>query len=349
MSQKGQEGAAKQNVPKPELTPVPQTLETEGQIAQSAAALRRISGAPAESLSSRDVLALQRTVGNQVVQRTLAMVGTGGEGVQAVQRSGTGIAKGETIDEFGKGVKGMESEWAKLSTEERANKMVALANKALATVNVPAIAVKIGALKGRGLFDNTSWTMGVDQTIISKDSLTVNEMGKLADTFYHEARHAEQYFRVARWMAGEGKSAGYIARELAIPGRIAKAAWNDPLDPIHPLEELLEINKDRAKDIAEAKAWAKSLGRAGTRKYKKIIKELHDSEKALEAATAAYRQSATKENKEKLKEARETYKKKFKTYRNLVEEKDAWKVGDDAFGAYWKAGGEGVGEGVEND
>jgi hypothetical protein len=358
MNQKSQDGAAKQNVPKPELAPSVQNLEAEGQLARAAAALRRVTSAPAEPLSPADIIALQRTVGNQVVQRTLAVGSPGRDGVHrgrglitprvsaAVQRAGTGIAKGDTVDDFAEGARGVQSEWEKLSASERANKLGALANAALATIKVPPVTILMADLgKGSGAFNSATWTLKINTTIISKDSITEAELADLSNTFYHEARHAEQYFRVARWVAGLGKPASYIAPRLGIPGRIAIAAVDKPLKPAGLLDELLGDGKERAQEIAEAKEWAASLGPIGQKRYSKVVKELDAADKALEEALAAYRASPTEENKEKAKKARDVFKKKYRAYRSFADEKDAFKVGAGAEEAFKSAGS----QGSEND
>lgn len=354
MNQKSQDGAAKQDVPKPELTPPVQDLTTEGPLAQSAAALRRVSSAPAEPLSPGEVIALQRTVGNQVVQRTLA---PGRDGVQrgtapvtaradaAVQRTDTGIAKGETVKEFAEGARGVQSEWEKLSASERANKLGALANQALATVKVPPVTITIGELPAGagGSFSCDTWTLTISQTIISKDSATESELAKVSGTFYHEARHAEQYFRVARWMAGVGRSVRAIAAHLVIPARIAQAAKDDPLEPIGILDSLLGDDNERAAEIAEARRWAVSLSPAGRQRYSKVISEMEAAEKAFNEALDAYQASQTEENREKAQKARDKYKEKYRAYRRFVEEKDAFKVGGEAKQAFTGAGSQGAG------
>lgn len=355
MNQKSQDGAAKQDVPKPELTPSVQDLAAEGQLARSAAALRRVSSDPAEPLSPGEITALQRMVGNQAVQRTLAMGSSGRDAVRrgpalvtaragaAVQRIDTGIAKGETVKEFAEGARGVQSEWENLSASDRANKLGALANAALATVKVPPVTIIMADLGSTsGAFSSAAWTMKISTTIISKDSVTEAELAELSNTFYHEARHAEQVFRVARWMAGVGRSASAIALHLAIPGRIANAAKDEPLEPIGILDQLLGDDNERAAEIAEARRWATALGPAGRQRYSKVVKEMEDAEKAFNEALDAYRASQTDENRKKAKEARDTYKRKYKAYRRLVEEKDAFQVGGEAEQAFQGAGSQGT-------
>lgn len=185
-----------------------------------------------------------------------------------------------------------------------------------------------------GSFSSAAWTMKISTSIISKDSVTEAELGALSNTFYHEARHAEQVFRVARWMAGVGRSAKSIAVHLAIPGRIAKAAKDEPLDPLGVLDQLLGDDSKRAAEIAEARRWASSLGPAGRQRYSRVVAEMEAAEKAFNEALDAYQASQTEENRDKAKEARDEYRRKYQAYRRLAEERDAFQVGGGAEQAF---------------
>jgi hypothetical protein len=59
--------------------------------------------------------------------------------------------------------------------------------------------------------------------------LTQDEVGEVVDTIYHEARHSEQYFLIARKQAGEGKTAPEIETGMSIPADVAAEAVKDPL------------------------------------------------------------------------------------------------------------------------
>ena len=62
---------------------------------------------------------------------------------------------------------------------------------------------------------------------------------ELLTTVYHEARHAEQDFLVARHMARE-KTAAEIAAEHEIPAPVAEAAKASPLPADDPQADLAE-------------------------------------------------------------------------------------------------------------
>ena len=66
---------------------------------------------------------------------------------------------------------------------------------------------------------------------MNRDQVTEGQIAQAAKTVYHEARHAEQWFRMARWVAGE--SGSWIEDERVVyadiasdidPGILSKAA-----------------------------------------------------------------------------------------------------------------------------
>ncbi len=96
--------------------------------------------------------------------------------------------------------------------------------------------------------------------------LTPDETSKVIETFYHEARHAEQILLVAQMMAGDGKEIpAKISTDLSIPLKVAQAAAS------FPLNQTTERNKEQIK---EAKKWKPFLMSGGfIEKYMKNIRD----------------------------------------------------------------------------
>jgi hypothetical protein len=86
--------------------------------------------------------------------------------------------------------------------------------------------------RNAGGFAQSSWTVQLDLARTAKGPLTTkigtlapDRVAEVAGVCFHEARHAEQVFTVARLVAGEGrKDAKAIAAEVGIPEWVAKAA-----------------------------------------------------------------------------------------------------------------------------
>ena len=118
--------------------------------------------------------------------------------------------------------------------EEFANHLMTEANNELVANGVPALPAPAFVARARnaGGFAQHSWTVQLDVARTAKAPLTskigtlaVDRVAEVASVCFHEARHAEQMFAVARMVAGEGgKDAKAIATEVDIPVNIAQAA-----------------------------------------------------------------------------------------------------------------------------
>src|SRR3954451_20031050 len=102
-----------------------------------------------------------------------------------------------------------------------------------------------------GSFSRVTWTIAMNPAKFTTTGatkvgeITQSDLANLVDTVYHEARHSEQYFRIARIQAGSGKTADQIKDGMSIPPLVAKAAFDAPLKDEAPNKEL----------IKEAGAW----------------------------------------------------------------------------------------------
>jgi hypothetical protein len=101
-------------------------------------------------------------------------------------------------------------------------------------------------------FSAWDWTLNYPPGYSEQEARTDDGYARLAGTIYHEARHAEQTFRVARMLAGAGKTENEIVGELGISNGIAAKARANPLRP-----------KDAA-EWAQAQAWHANLQKDGT-------------------------------------------------------------------------------------
>jgi Domain of unknown function (DUF4157) len=183
---------------------------------------------------------------------------------RVIQRKETGISKEVAVSRFTGAAKTIKDQWGTLTINARAEALGKLANAELKTAGSHPcnIVVKdLGADSGQFLF--STWTLAIANAgIIAKDAITDDEMAEVLDTVYHEARHSEQWFRMARLRAGEGKTAAEIAREMGIPNKVAKAAFDKPLKPLTGIaKQLASKAKIAAKEqkIQETKNWYDSV------------------------------------------------------------------------------------------
>jgi hypothetical protein len=127
----------------------------------------------------------------------------------------------------------IEGDWASMTVEERGNAIVREVNVQLILAEVPSVTSDPQPLAPDiyGQFNYPSWAIQVNQALLASPTLTQPQAAELADTIYHEARHAEQWFRMAQLLAGQGKSSAQIVAQMRIPARIALLAFASPIQP----------------------------------------------------------------------------------------------------------------------
>jgi uncharacterized protein (DUF433 family) len=143
----------------------------------------------------------------------------------------SGLAEEEEIEAFAGAARGViEGDWATKTSEERADALLARINERLDAANVPRVGKVIQNLGGHaGRFAFSLWAIRFNQPTLESETFTDDQAAALASTVYHEARHAEQWYRMAQMLAGQGRTAAEIAYGMGIPNRIAVAAVANPL------------------------------------------------------------------------------------------------------------------------
>ncbi|MGV8838211.1 hypothetical protein, partial [Cellvibrio sp.] len=121
--------------------------------------------------------------------------------------------------------KTLETEWGDKSSEQRAETMLLAVNKSLTQTGAPAITYSFVDLDedSYGSFSESKWNMELNRALFTKDTVDSETMAQVADTVFHEARHAEQFFRIARLLAGMGFDVGEIQRRMSMKGAPANA------------------------------------------------------------------------------------------------------------------------------
>jgi hypothetical protein len=208
---------------------------------------------------------------------------------------------------------GVIDEWAKLGTaEERLKKLVELVNAKLAAAGVPAVTEGFDTNPTNdGSFDFGPWKMLVGKQRLGTDTISADDASEVSRTVFHEARHTEQWFRMAQLRAGQGLSASAIATEQGIPARIARLARANPL-------------RRGTMEAVIAQGWWDSVYGAGANKREAVLTELDAADKALTAARAKLAKNHSAANQALVDKAEARNDKAFEAYRNLPEENDAW-------------------------
>lgn len=246
----------------------------------------------------------------------------------------TGIGATQNAAAFVDQSKAIAPEWPRLQPEQRLKRLGDRANVQLQSINAfPIKSYTLGDLPlNSGHFTASSWTATVSAETFSKPKMSTD--GKEAQVVYHEARHAEQYHRSARFLAGEGKRAKAIAAELHIPIEVAKHATK---------EKLKGGNSEENRLRNEGKDWYNSYVGDKSEYRRMVFRELESANARLNVAVEAFVAGNRPDNGdmaeliERRRAAEADVKKWKEAYEGLVEEVDAYQVGHKV-GSLWKAG-----------
>jgi len=217
------------------------------------------------------VLALQRAGGNRATAQFLRQPAP----ARRLQRKVTGLREATPTSTFTKAAVDFWKDTANQgrSLEDYARHLIGKANEELKLLKSHEMKPAFAAISSPGNFDSMSWTVTMNTALFSRRSgvskvgdLNLDEAAEAAAGVYHEARHAEQHFRIARTLAGEStkQSVPDIAAEI-------KAATLIPIDvalaaAAHPLK----ATTFNAGLLAEARDW-RSATSGLHRGYKNVI------------------------------------------------------------------------------
>lgn len=127
--------------------------------------------------------------------------------------------------------KKVEADWTTLATAEaRAARLFEGIKALLDAEGIPTPALAVETLgKASGMFSAVPWKLSLDRTALSAPTIDDDAARELSSTIYHEARHCEQNFKMARMLAAKGNSSAQIQAKMGIPSTIADAAVASPL------------------------------------------------------------------------------------------------------------------------
>lgn len=257
----------------------------------------------------------------------------------------TGLATTVSIGRFVGAARSVQTDWAKLDKNARAKGLGDAANAELSAASVPGTGMKVENLGTRdGELQFQTWDLALGEAKFSQPTLTDDDAAAVSNTVYHEARHAEQWHRMARIQAGKGQTAEQIATDMFLPKKVAEDAAGKAL-------------KGDTKEAKEGAQWLESVYGTNAAARNTTLGDLGTKGAAVETARQAYDKlsadyntinadaAATDEAKiaafdaataafKAWDDAYKAFDVTYKAYRALPEEQDAWAVGGKVEDAY---------------
>jgi len=137
----------------------------------------------------------------------------------------------------------VREEWQELGPVERVGRLVNEVNVALRETLVPQASFRgDDSVQGTARFQPSTWEILFDPRILVSGPKAAGMSGfDLTENVYHEARHAEQVFNMARMLAGSGLDEAGIQRQFrkdgspGLPDHVVSRAWAYPLQRGTPL------------------------------------------------------------------------------------------------------------------
>lgn len=278
---------------------------------------------------ANQVLTLQRAVGNQSTRQFIIR----NSAPKVVQRAETGIRTTSATNHYAQAVFDYANATGN-QTKTIAQFKTMLAdsvNTELRGAGSHPITIVNGAPGASGEFDFAIWAIELNEATAFPSATTVadlthDQVSETANTIYHEARHSEQWFRIARNRAGKAlaqnatagerqTAAATIANDMGIPANVALEACNRPLYASWGAR----FGGGTDQKVAEAEAWEASIyGVNSTYRDEIVLGDFNDNVEKLNAllqeANNFYanfdtmstddQKKATKAAKKKVKEAK---------------------------------------------
>ena len=235
----------------------------------------------------------------------------------------SGLQGGSEPEDFGKEAQtGVIDRWQQLSVDQRIAELIRLVNTHLDHAKVPDVTPNPQDTLNTGVFNFPDWTMIVGKQALAIEQPDLAQAKDIVETIYHEARHAEQWFRIGQLRclqnrrrnptATDDQIAKAVARELGIPRNIADEAVKPPPFALGSMDALI------------AQGWFDSVYGSGSARRDQILTELDRAEKGLDAAQKKQKDHPSAANQLAVDRAQERVSRAIAGHATLPEEDDAF-------------------------
>jgi hypothetical protein len=188
----------------------------------------------------------------------------------------TGLAHPEEINSFVAQMKAVQADWSAKTPEQKIEHFQQVISAKFEAAGMPAPGIELMPASGgrNGEFNAKLWSLGMTATTLAKP------MAETAGTAYHESRHAQQFFMIAKYIAKENIAP---PPHEQIPAHILAAAKEaEATSPMSPAES------------AEARLYHTSVYGADYKKRNITLTKLGTHTLAsVEAKNTAYKAAKT--------------------------------------------------------
>jgi len=265
---------------------------------------------------TRSVLQAQRSSGNRSVAR--ALLARRKPAAEPVTAAG----------ELTAAARGLVADWVTLGQPlARAKRLGDAANTVMRAREVTPVDLSFAAPPRAGpiesvdgFFASETWTLHVREAFFSSETAPDEAALLVAiTTIAHEARHADQWFSMARYAAGreDKPTVPAMAAELHIPERVARHARSRPL-------------REGEHGYAQAAEFYEEVYGAGSEQRAKVLDSLMSAQVALVIAKANLDKATDDESRKRLTDAFNAasaeYARWYRLYMRLPTELDAERV-----------------------
>lgn len=160
--------------------------------------------------------------------------------------TGFGLANPTNMAEFCKDFAQLQKDWPKLTPEQRRQRLEKIVNRQTGKSGLPNQSVNPSAAHkpGNAAYDFTTGSLDVSEASLNSSTLNGSAAKQLANTTWHEARHAEQWHLMGRRLAGQGMSPSQISTRMDVPAAAGRAAAAQPLSASSPQLNLANSSWD---------------------------------------------------------------------------------------------------------
>lgn len=253
----------------------------------------------------------------------------------------TGLGATLAMSNFVDSMKSVQGGWSAMDREERGDAIFAAVNKALRGAGVEVLNSRtIEEIPEQGAFEASMWRIVLSQAWLDKASLGERGAASLSNTVLHEARHAEQHYLAARYIAGVQLPAKYPgAEEIGITAQAISTKHDLPLyvareAVIHKLhgETDSQVAALGAKMYTAHVSDGSQNQKISDNDYAQELEQARQTaQRALELVVkdpSGGNARAARVARAELREALAEFDRRYRRYRDIPYESDAHEVGD---------------------